>query len=80
MDPSSPCITFTRVLYGPMDLVQMKLNELALKLNCDFRKCLKEASVSGVDFALGRDDRWSFTIQAGVYVRVWPYRHKRVRG
>jgi hypothetical protein len=54
----------TRVLYGPMDLVQMKLNELASKLNCDFRKCLKEASVSGVDFVLGRDDRWSFTIQA----------------
>ena len=55
----------TRILYGPMDLVQMKLNELASKLNCDFLNSLKNADVSRLVFVLGKDDRWSFTIQTG---------------
>ncbi len=55
----------TRILYGPMDLVQMKLNELASKLNCDYRNSLKNADVSRLVFVLGKDDRWSFTIQTG---------------
>ena len=55
----------TRILYGPMELVRMQLNELVGKLNCDFQNSLKEASVSRLDFVLGEDNRWSFTIQTG---------------